>query len=64
MPKGKTHKGISKRMRRTRTGKIVHNRANRGHLMSGKSANRRRRLRGKANVKTGRVKVYTRLMGG
>ncbi|HUU11897.1 MAG TPA: 50S ribosomal protein L35 [Phycisphaerae bacterium] len=64
MPKGKTHKGIAKRMRRTRTGKILHNRSNAGHLMSGKTGKRKRRLRGKSTVKTGRVKVYTRLLGG
>jgi large subunit ribosomal protein L35 len=63
MPKGKTHKGIMKRMRRTRRGKIMRTRANRGHLLSGKSSQRKRRLRRKDTVKTGRVKVYARLMG-
>ena len=60
--KRKAHKGILKRMRLTRRGKIVRSRANRGHLMSGKSGARRRRLRRKATVKTAQVKVYTRLI--
>lgn len=63
MPKGKTHKGVSKRMRKTRTGKIVRNRANRGHLMSGKSGKRKRRLRGKDTVKTAQAKTYAHLIG-
>lgn len=64
MPKGKTHKGIAKRMRKTRTGKIVRNRAGTSHLMSGKTGKRRRRLRTKDTVKAGQVKTYSRLLGG
>ena len=64
MPKGKTHKGIRKRMRRTRKGKVVRTTANRGHLMSGKSGNRKRRLRRKQTVKTAQVKTYLRLIDG
>ena len=45
MPKMKTHKGIKKRVRVTATGKVKHRRSNTGHLMSGKSGNRRRSLR-------------------
>ena len=44
MPKQKTHKGLKKRVKVTATGKIKHKRANAGHLMSGKSAKRRRRI--------------------
>jgi large subunit ribosomal protein L35 len=64
MPKGKSHKGIRKRMKLTRTGKVVRRRANKGHLLSGKSGQRRRRLRRAANVSQGQVKVYTRLITG
>jgi len=63
MPKGRTHKGTAKRMRRTRTGKIVRSRAGTSHLMSGKTGKRRRRLRTKATVKTAQVKTYSRLLG-
>ena len=45
MPKMKTHKGTKKRVRLTAKGKIRRKRANAGHLMSGKSGNRRRSLR-------------------
>lgn len=50
MPKQKTHKGLSKRVKVTGTGKVMRKQCNAGHLMSGKSANRRRRLRGSALV--------------
>lgn len=45
MPKMKRHKGIAKRMRATARGKLKYNKSNAGHLMSGKSGSRRRRLR-------------------
>ena len=64
MPKLKPHKGILKRMRRTRRGKVVRRRANRGHLMSTKSGQRRRRLRVKGTVNKCQVKTYLRLIGG
>ncbi|HUV66284.1 MAG TPA: 50S ribosomal protein L35 [Sedimentisphaerales bacterium] len=44
MPKQKTHKGLSKRVKVTATGKVKHRRAGTGHLLSGKNAKRRRRL--------------------
>jgi len=63
MPKRKTHKGVAKRVRKTRTGKVVRSQANRGHLMSGKSGNRKRRLRRKQTVKTAQAKSYARALG-
>ena len=45
MPKMKTHKGAQRRIRLTAKGKVRHPRPNAGHLLSGKSGNRRRRLR-------------------
>ncbi len=48
MPKQKSNKGLRKRLKITATGKIKHRRAGRSHLMSGKNAKRRRRLRGSA----------------
>ena len=44
MPKQKTHKGLSKRVKITASGKIKHKRSCGGHLMSGKNAKRRRRI--------------------
>ncbi|MFC1739014.1 50S ribosomal protein L35 [Planctomycetota bacterium] len=44
MPKQKTHKGLSKRVKISSTGKVKSKRSGGGHLMSGKSAKRRRRI--------------------
>ena len=64
MPKHKSHKGIRKRVRLTRNGKIVRKHANAGHLMSGKSGQRRRRLRRAGLVHETQVQTYTRLIKG
>ncbi len=45
MPKMKTHKGLNKRVRISAGGKVKYKKSNMGHLMSGKSGSRRRRLR-------------------
>lgn len=45
MPKMKTHKGIAKRVKVTATGKVLFRRPGRRHLLSAKSAKRRRALR-------------------
>lgn len=50
MPKQKTHKGLSKRVKITATGKVKHRRAGTGHLLSGKNAKRRRRLNSPATM--------------
>jgi large subunit ribosomal protein L35 len=44
MPKQKTHKGLKKRVKVTASGKVKHKKAFGGHLMSTKSAKRRRRI--------------------
>jgi len=44
MPKQKTHKGLSKRVKITASGKVKRHRSGSGHLMSSKNAKRRRRL--------------------
>jgi len=62
MPKQKTHKGLSKRVRISATGKVRRKRSGGGHLMSGKNAKRRRRVASSAII-TGIVakKVKTML---
>ena len=45
MGKLKTHKGTAQRIKRTGTGKLVHFRAGRRHLLSSKPDKRMRRLR-------------------
>jgi large subunit ribosomal protein L35 len=46
MPKLKTNSGAKKRFRVTRKGKAVRAKAYKSHLLEGKSAHRKRRLRG------------------
>lgn len=46
MPKAKTHKGTAKRMRKTKSGKILHRAAGQGHFNSregGKTTKNKRR---------------------
>jgi large subunit ribosomal protein L35 len=45
MSKAKTHKGAKKRVRVTATGKLMRRRAFGSHLLTKKSANRKRKLR-------------------
>lgn len=50
MPKQKTRKGVAKRIRVTKTGKIMRRKAGLRHLLSGKSRKRKRHLRGAVTV--------------
>jgi len=45
MPKMKTRKAVSKRIKVTATGKLLRHRPGKSHLMSCKNAKRRRKLR-------------------
>ena len=45
MPKNKSHKGLLKRIRISKTGKVRHRSANHKHLRSGKGGKRLRQLR-------------------
>ncbi len=63
MPKQKPHKGLLKRVKITSRGKVVRQRAFRGHLMSGKTGTRCQRLRRTVVVK-GRIgKALLRAVG-
>lgn len=44
MPKMKTRKAAAKRFKQTGTGKFMHNRANKRHILTKKSSSRKRRL--------------------
>ena len=57
MPKQKTHKGLRKRVKITATGKVRHKRTGGGHLMSGKNAKRRRRVRSSSIMKSAMAKT-------
>jgi len=52
MPKQKTHKGLSKRVKVTARGKVRRKKAGMGHLMSSKNAKRRLQLTNPALAKT------------
>lgn len=45
MPKQKSHSGAKKRFKVTGSGKVKFARANRGHFLTEKSPNRKRKLR-------------------
>lgn len=45
MPKLKTHSGTKDRIRRTKTGKLLHRHSTGNHLLQKKSASRKRRIR-------------------
>lgn len=50
MPKNKTHKGTKKRIKVTGAGKLLRQRPFGSHLLTKKSANRKRKLRKIADV--------------
>jgi large subunit ribosomal protein L35 len=63
MSKSKTHKGTKKRIRLSATGKLLRRRAFGSHLLTKKSADRKRRLRKAAGVKTQDKKRLRELLG-
>lgn len=62
--KAKTHKGAKKRLKVTKSGKIKRYQAGKGHLLSTKSAKRRRRIRRPDLVDSTLVKKYRLHLGG
>ena len=64
MPKTKTHSGASKRFRRTGTGKLVRQKANRRHLLEHKPSTRMRRLEGRTAVSANDTKRVNKLLNG
>jgi large subunit ribosomal protein L35 len=64
MPKMKTHRGMAKRIRITRTGKVLHRKATGNHMLTKKSSSRRRRVEGTAEVGSrADAKTVRRLLG-
>lgn len=45
MPKMKTHRGAAKRLRKTGTGKLRHQKKNKRHILTKMSSKRKRQLR-------------------
>jgi large subunit ribosomal protein L35 len=64
MPKAKTHSGAAKRFRRTGTGKIVRQHANRRHLFEHKPTTRTRRLEGRTRVSANDTKRVKSMLNG
>lgn len=65
MPKQKTRKSCAKRVKITGTGKFMRNHANKRHILTKKSAKRKRRLNQDAVVdKTDRARIQASLPYG
>jgi large subunit ribosomal protein L35 len=64
MPKAKTHSGASKRFRRTGTGKLLRQQANRRHLLEHKPSTRTRRLEGRTAVSRNDTKRVNSMLNG
>ncbi len=62
MGKLKTNKSVQKRFRTSKTKKIMHARAGRRHLLTGKSAKQKRYLRQKAVITSAHEKSIRRLL--
>ena len=63
MPKMKTHKGLATRVRVTRTGKVVHHKPNKRHLLSAKSGKRRRQLSRPVTLRGKMAQIVARFVG-
>ncbi|MBN2324797.1 MAG: 50S ribosomal protein L35 [Spirochaetes bacterium] len=62
MPKLKTKKGAAKRFKITESGKVKKNKAFRGHIMTKKSAKRKRNLRKPDYVSPGEKKSVKQML--
>jgi large subunit ribosomal protein L35 len=63
MPKMKSHSGARKRFKVTGSGKLMHRRANRNHLLEHKSSTRTRRLANEEPLSAADVKKAKKLLG-
>jgi large subunit ribosomal protein L35 len=63
MAKQKTHSGAKKRFKVTGSGKILHERAGKRHLLERKPSTLTRRLTGTAEVAPADVKKVKKLLG-
>ncbi len=62
MPKLKTHKGASKRFKRTGSGKLMRKKAGRRHILTSKARDGKRRLKGSAAVDAGSTYAIGRML--
>ncbi|HSL18125.1 MAG TPA: 50S ribosomal protein L35 [Methylomirabilota bacterium] len=64
MPKMKTHRGAAKRIKRTASGKLKRHKAYKSHILTKKSAKRKRRLRKAVIASPADAKVLDRMLVG
>jgi len=62
MPKMKTNKSAAKRFRLTKTGKVKHGRAGKGHILTKKSRKRKRKLKRQGYAFSTEAKTIRRLL--
>ncbi|MBS5450959.1 MAG: 50S ribosomal protein L35 [Coriobacteriia bacterium] len=58
MPKMKTNKTVAKRFRKTATGKLMHARRNKRHILTKKTTKRKRQLRNEAALASATQRHY------
>jgi len=63
MPKMKTHKGAAKRVRVTKTGKLMRGKAYKSHILTKKSPKRKRNFRKEGPVSKADTKMMNRKLG-
>jgi large subunit ribosomal protein L35 len=63
VPKMKTRKAVKSRFKVTGTGKLKRTRPGRRHILTKKSANRKRKLARDALVDKGQLKMFKIMMG-
>ena len=63
MPKMKTRKAVAARFKVTATGKLLRRKPGKRHILTKKTAKRKRQLRTPALVADGQLKLYKLLMG-
>ncbi len=62
MPKMKTHRGAAKRFKKTGTGKLKRNKAYKRHILTKKSAKKKRTLRHATMMDPSNEKVMKKLL--
>ena len=64
MPKQKTHSGTKDRFRVTKTGKVLHKKMNKNHMLEKKTSKRKRRLNAGGELQGGAAKQIKKLLSG
>ncbi|WBW99404.1 50S ribosomal protein L35 [Oceanirhabdus sp. W0125-5] len=62
MPKMKTHRGAAKRFKKTGSGKLKRRKAYKSHILTKKSAKRKRNLRKGTLVDSSQLKVMKKVL--